>query len=289
MSAADTGARQLARLRELGLRPGAAAGAARRRHDRRRPRRRRAGAGHPLRRRARGARPGGGRMNAGAVFDAVLTEPRDAHLLSEHDGRRIPLHPARWLGPPCPVDEAIAAAAVGPVLDIGCGPGRLLDSLALHGTEAMGIDLSPAAVALARGRGRNVRLGSVFDAVPGGWATALLLDGSVGIGGDPARSCSSASGALADVAIVEVGAPGTGTRRRPGADRGRRPRQRLVRLGARRRRRHRRAGRRAASCARSGTGGSHGSGDALRPDVLEVAAAQPPADVDPRPDPAGRP
>ncbi len=145
------------------------------------------------------------------IFDVLIAQDGDAHLLHERDGRRSPLGHARWLAPPCPVDEVIADAAVGPVLDIGCGPGRLLDALTLRGKEAMGIDLSPAAVALARGRGRNVLLGSVFDSVPGHWATALLLDGSVGIGGNPAALLKRVR-ALADVAIVEVDPPGAGTR-----------------------------------------------------------------------------
>ncbi len=150
-------------------------------------------------------------MNPGTLFDTVLTERRDAHLLWEDDGRRIPLPHDRWLGPCDPVDTAIAHAAVAPVLDIGCGPGRLLDSLALRGKAALGIDLSPAAIALARGRGRNVHLGSIFDAVPGTYATALLLDGSIGIGGDP-QALLQRVRTLADVAIVEVDGPGSGTR-----------------------------------------------------------------------------
>lgn len=143
-------------------------------------------------------------------FDAVFIDSPEVHLRHEHDDRRTPLAYERWLGPACPVDEAIAAAADGPVLDIGCGPGRMLDVLALQGTVAMGIDLSPAAVALARGRGRNVRLQSVFDAVPGHWATALLLDGSVGIGGDPVALMRRVL-SLADIACVEVDPPGSGT------------------------------------------------------------------------------
>lgn len=43
-------------------------------------------------------------------------------------------------------------------------------------------------MSLARTRGVRVRPISVFDEVPnaGSWATVLLLDGNVGIGGDPA-------------------------------------------------------------------------------------------------------
>ena len=51
---------------------------------------------------------------------------------------------------------------------------------------ALGLDVSPEVVALARRDGLAVALGSVFDRVPaeGLWRTALLLDGNVGIGGD---------------------------------------------------------------------------------------------------------
>lgn len=143
-------------------------------------------------------------------FDAVFADARDARVRQERGGLRAQLAHARWFGPPTEIDEAIAAEAAGPVLDIGCGPGRVLDSLTLQGKEAMGIDLSPTAVALARGLGRNVRLQSVFDAIPGHWATALLLDGSVGIGGDPVTLMRRVL-SLADVAIVEVDPPGSGT------------------------------------------------------------------------------
>lgn len=143
-------------------------------------------------------------------FDAVFADG-EAFLRRQRDGQRIPLEHRRWLGEPDAVDLAVAAAVTGPVLDVGCGPGRLLDALAVHGIEALGLDLSPAAVALARARGRAVRLGSVFDGVHGRWSTALLLDGSVGIGGDP-ELLLRRTRELADTAVVEVGGPGTGTR-----------------------------------------------------------------------------
>jgi hypothetical protein len=54
---------------------------------------------------------------------------------------------------------------------------------------ALGVDLSPAAVELARGRGARAVVGSIFDELPGSgsWRSALLLDGNIGIGGDAAR------------------------------------------------------------------------------------------------------
>ena len=56
------------------------------------------------------------------------------------------------------------------------------------GHAGLGLDLSPVAVRLARARGADAILRSVFADVPhaGTWRTALLLDGNIGIGGAPA-------------------------------------------------------------------------------------------------------
>ena len=94
----------------------------------------------------------------------------------------------RWVGPLTPTDEDVLARAEPPVLDVGCGPGRHVAALAERGAMSLGIDITPAAVARARRRGAPVLERSVFDRIPasGRWASALLLDGNVGIGGNPA-------------------------------------------------------------------------------------------------------
>ncbi len=43
----------------------------------------------------------------------------------------LPVH--RWLADPAPEEEALLDRAVAPVLDIGCGPGRLVLALARRG------------------------------------------------------------------------------------------------------------------------------------------------------------
>ncbi|MBY8876200.1 class I SAM-dependent methyltransferase [Streptomyces sp. PLK6-54] len=99
----------------------------------------------------------------------------------------LPLHVERWCAPPDAADRTVLAACRGPVLDIGCGPGRMVTALAAHGTTALGIDVNAEAVRRVLAVGGPALLRSVFDPLPreGHWNTALLLDGNLGIGGDP--------------------------------------------------------------------------------------------------------
>jgi SAM-dependent methyltransferase len=105
------------------------------------------------------------------------------------DGIRLRLPYERWLGPVDAVDEDLLRRALGPVIDLGCGPGRHLHALARRGVFALGVDISRAAVAIARDGGANAVEACVFGELPGAgtWATALLLDGNIGIGGCPAQ------------------------------------------------------------------------------------------------------
>jgi SAM-dependent methyltransferase len=129
------------------------------------------------------------------------------------DGSRERLPVARWLGDATPAERAVLDRARGPILDVGCGPGRHVHALARRGELAVGLDVSPAAVRLARRRGALVLEGSVFDRVPGAgtWATVLLLDGNVGIGGAPAALLRRVAQLLAPAgrALVELDPPGT--------------------------------------------------------------------------------
>ena len=64
----------------------------------------------------------------------------------------------------------------GPVLDVGCGPGRLTVALTERGIPALGVDISRAAVAQVCQAGAAALHRSVFDPLPGQgrWATVLL-------------------------------------------------------------------------------------------------------------------
>ena len=118
----------------------------------------------------------------------------------------------RWLEQACEVDGRVLARAAGPVLDIGCGPGRHVRALAQLGLVALGIDVTPRAIEIARARGVDVLHRSVFDRVPasGRWRTALLLDGNLGIGGDPLLLLRRTSELLAPRGriLVECAPPG---------------------------------------------------------------------------------
>ncbi|MFG2127103.1 methyltransferase domain-containing protein [Streptomyces sp. NPDC048751] len=100
----------------------------------------------------------------------------------------LPLDMERFCAAPDAADTAVLHRCTGPVLDVGCGPGRLVAALAARGMPALGVDVSPAAVARTRRQGGTALRRSVFDRLPseGRWGTGLLMDGNVGIGGDPA-------------------------------------------------------------------------------------------------------
>lgn len=131
------------------------------------------------------------------------------------DGERVTLDVWRWRNDVCDVEWSLLRSLPDPVLDIGCGPGRVAEAFARHGRPSLGVDTSPAAVQEARRRGVAVLERSVFDPLPGEgrWGAAVLLDGNIGIGGDP-EALLRRIGALlrpGGVLLVEVDPPGHGT------------------------------------------------------------------------------
>ncbi|MFF7211894.1 methyltransferase domain-containing protein [Streptomyces sp. NPDC008238] len=102
-------------------------------------------------------------------------------------GQLLPLDVERWCGPADAADTTVLDRCTGPVLDVGCGPGRLVAALAARRVRALGVDVSQAAVARTRQHGGSAVRRSVFDRLPGEgrWGSVLLMDGNIGIGGDP--------------------------------------------------------------------------------------------------------
>ncbi|MDQ7805167.1 class I SAM-dependent methyltransferase [Amycolatopsis sp. A133] len=131
------------------------------------------------------------------------------------NGDRIELPVERWTAP-SEGDDVLLDACSGPTVDLGCGPGRLTAALAGRGVVALGVDSSRTAVGLTRRRGGSALQRNLFDRLPGEgrWRHALLADGNIGIGGDPAallRRTAQLIAADGDV-LVELEPPGHGLR-----------------------------------------------------------------------------
>jgi hypothetical protein len=75
----------------------------------------------------------------------------------------------------------------------------LVARLIQRGIPALGIDRSATAIQLAGRGGAPALLGDVFEPLPGMglWQTVLLVDGNVGLGGDPLRILARAFELLA--------------------------------------------------------------------------------------------
>jgi SAM-dependent methyltransferase len=120
---------------------------------------------------------------------SVYTQALQGHPCTVWEGDLAPqpLPTNAWLARAGLADLALLGHCQGPTLDIGCGPGRMTEALALAGHAVLGIDVVPEAVRQTRSRGVTALRRSVFDPVPGEgrWVTALLADGNIGIGGDP--------------------------------------------------------------------------------------------------------
>jgi SAM-dependent methyltransferase len=151
--------------------------------------------------------------SAQLLYDAALHGRLTLTARDEH-GTAWPVDVGRWLAPAGGADLRLLRHVTGPVLDIGCGPGRHVRALVDRGVRALGIDISCTAVRTARSGGAPAHHGDVFGPVPhaGTWATALLLDGNIGIAGDPVALLMRVAALLApDGTIVcELDPPGTG-------------------------------------------------------------------------------
>lgn len=116
----------------------------------------------------------------------ALRSGRGPLFLRRPDGWLLPLDVERWCAAADDVDLGLLERCEGAVLDVGCGPGRLVAELAARGRPALGIDVSEAAVARTSRLGGQALVRSVFAPLPaeGRWGTILLVDGNLGIGGD---------------------------------------------------------------------------------------------------------
>ncbi|MCV7410010.1 methyltransferase type 12 [Mycobacterium florentinum] len=141
----------------------------------------------------------------GHLYERALGGERCWIRHEDGEIRVLPAH--RWLGARCSpnggfvdaldevFDEAVTRMCSGPTIELGCGPGRLVARLFERGIPALGIDRSATAIRLAGRGGAPALLSDVFEPLPGmgRWQTVLLVDGNVGLGGDPRRILARAA------------------------------------------------------------------------------------------------
>ncbi|HEY5821082.1 MAG TPA: DUF2064 domain-containing protein [Propionibacteriaceae bacterium] len=113
-----------------------------------------------------------------SVLSGTVADAGDEHtLVMEVD---------RWTADADPVDLMVVARCQPPVIDLGCGPGRMVRALARSGRVALGVDMSQVAVNTSLARGGPALRRMIDEPMPaeGRWGTALLMDSNLGIGGD---------------------------------------------------------------------------------------------------------
>lgn len=123
----------------------------------------------------------------GGLYEEALSETCVTLTLRMQGGTLVPFDVPRWCSPPDSADESVLRRCQGPVMDVGCGPGRFVIALDALGIPSLGVDISRTAVDCVRRAGSRAVRASVFDTLPreGRWSTVLLIDGNIGIGGDP--------------------------------------------------------------------------------------------------------
>jgi glycosyltransferase A (GT-A) superfamily protein (DUF2064 family) len=85
----------------------------------------------------------------------------------------LSLDVSRWSGAADVVDMLVVARCEPPVIDLGCGPGRMVQALSESGRAALGVDMSSVAVGLSMARGGLALRRRINQPLPaeGRWGT----------------------------------------------------------------------------------------------------------------------
>jgi len=110
-------------------------------------------------------------------------------ILEADDGSSAPAMPPAWFFQTSDEwyswEKKALAALKGPILDLGCGAGRVSLYLQEKGLDVTALDVSPNAVEVCRRRGiRDVRLGDLRNPPKDKrWKSILMLCGNLGLAG----------------------------------------------------------------------------------------------------------
>ncbi|MFJ9683773.1 hypothetical protein ACIRP2_38020 [Streptomyces sp. NPDC101194] len=108
----------------------------------------------------------------GDLYALALRTGHGPVYLRLADGCRIRMPVHRWYAHPTVADESVLNRCVGPVLDVGCGPGRHCRALLGREVFALGVD---GVRGPAEGKPASARMPVAADDFVGGhwqWATA---------------------------------------------------------------------------------------------------------------------
>ena len=83
------------------------------------------------------------------LFDRAYARAGVAVNVGGGDRSALPLEVDRWSAEADEVDALVMARCQAPVLDLGCGPGRMVRGLTERGLAALGVDISSVAVAIS--------------------------------------------------------------------------------------------------------------------------------------------
>jgi len=93
----------------------------------------------------------------------ALQDGRGPLYMRRMDGGFLSSEVDRWCAAPDPADMSVLRRCEGAVLDIGCGPGRLVSALRARGHLVLGIDINHAAVARTADTGGAALCRFVFE------------------------------------------------------------------------------------------------------------------------------